>query len=86
MLCLFCIIGLISRLVTEHAHYLQTCVTLQMASSSKQEVEEESALGGPVFHPPLYKQRYDEVTRIARKTEAKKVRFLRRLDAKMARA
>ena len=52
-------------------------VTLHMASSSKG--EEESALGvggrGPVFDPPLYIQRYDEVIKIARKIEAKKVRF-----------
>ena len=50
-------------------------VTLHMASSSKREEESALGVGGPVFDPPLYIQRYDEVIKIARKVEAKKVRF-----------
>lgn len=35
--------------------------------------EDEAALGGPKFHPPLYKQRYNAVLEVARRLQAKRV-------------
>ena len=49
-----------------------------MASSSvgvceQGRLEDETKLGGPVFNPRLYKQRYNEIVKIARRMQARKV-------------
>ena len=43
---------------------------------AKQPQEDETALGGPVFDPPVYKQRYGVVCDVVKKMTARKVKYL----------
>lgn len=46
---------------------------INMAVSVKMEDEGALGCGGPLFSPPLYKQRYSAVVAVARRLQAKKV-------------